>query len=52
MTDSETAYPLIIDGQVQQKTLNQIGKNEFWLSQQLNKYGFDDPKTNFLMHLF
>lgn len=44
MTDSETALPLIIDGDVQQKTLEQIGKNEFWLRQQLDKYGFDDPK--------
>ncbi len=44
ITDSETAYPLIIDGDVQQKSLNQIGKNEFWLRQQLEKYGFEDPK--------
>ena len=31
-------------GMVQQKSLNQIGKNELWLRQQLEKYGFEDPK--------
>lgn len=44
LTASETAYPLIIDGLVQQKSLEQIGQNEFWLRQQLKKHGFEDPK--------
>lgn len=44
MTDSETAYPLIIDGLIQSKSLEQIGQNEFWLRQQLRKYGIEDPK--------
>lgn len=44
VTDYETAYPLIIDGLVQQKSLQQMGQNEFWLREQLKKYGFDDPK--------
>lgn len=44
VTDIETAYPLIIEGEVQQKCLEQIGKNEFWLRQQLKEYGFEDPK--------
>lgn len=43
-SEKETAYPLIIDGLVQQKSLAQIGQNEFWLRQQLKKHGFDDPK--------
>lgn len=42
-TESETAYPLIIDGLIQQENLDQIGKNEFWLRQQLKKHGFEDP---------
>lgn len=42
LTDSETAYPLIIDGLVQQDSLNQIGQNEIWLRQQLKKHGVED----------
>ena len=43
-TDKETAYPLIIDGQVQKNSLNQIGQNEFWLRQQLKKHGYEDVR--------
>ena len=44
VTDKETAYPLIIDGEVQMSSLDQIGQNEFWLRKQLKKHGFEDPK--------
>ena len=44
LTNKETAFPLIIDGQIQQKSLEQIGQNDFWLRQQLKKHGYEDPK--------
>ena len=44
VTEKETAYPLIIEGEVQEKSLDQIGQNEFWLREQLKKHGYEDPK--------
>lgn len=44
LTNKEAAFPLIIDGQIQQKILDQIGQTEFWLRQQLKKHGYEDPK--------
>ncbi|WP_289325895.1 DUF421 domain-containing protein [Peribacillus sp. ACCC06369] len=35
----QTPYPLIIDGEIQEKNLDKIGKNHFWLRHQLKKMG-------------
>lgn len=35
----ETPYPLIIDGEIQERNLDRIGKNHFWLRHQLKKLG-------------
>ncbi|MGE7601073.1 DUF421 domain-containing protein [Peribacillus sp. NPDC097675] len=35
----ETPYPLIIDGQMQEKNLAYIGKDKYWLLHQLKKHG-------------
>lgn len=43
-SSKDTVFPLIIDGQVQKNSLNQIGQNEFWLRQQLKKHGYEDVR--------
>ncbi|MFJ7744192.1 DUF421 domain-containing protein [Peribacillus sp. NPDC097295] len=35
----ETPYPLVIDGQIQEKNLAYIGKDKYWLLHQLKKHG-------------
>jgi len=40
----ETAFPLIMDGEVQEDSLQHIGQNQFWLRQQLKKRGYEDIK--------
>ena len=40
----ETPYPLIIDGQIQENNLAYIGKDKYWLLQQLKRHG--DLKLN------
>ena len=35
----ETPYPLIIDGQIQENNLAYIGKDKYWLLQQLKRHG-------------
>ena len=42
MPSKETPHPLIIEGVVQENSLQQIGQNEFWLRQQLKKQGYED----------
>ncbi len=41
-TSKETAHPLIIEGAIQENSLQQIGQSEFWLRQQLKKKGYED----------
>ncbi|MFD2656830.1 MULTISPECIES: DUF421 domain-containing protein [Gracilibacillus] len=36
--------PLIVDGRIQEKALDQLGESESWLHQQLEKRGFNDVK--------
>ncbi|MEH6948070.1 DUF421 domain-containing protein [Bacillus sp. JJ634] len=40
----ETAFPLIMDGEVQEDSLKHIGQNQFWLRHQLKKRGYEDIK--------
>jgi uncharacterized membrane protein YcaP (DUF421 family) len=37
--------PLIIDGEIQEKNLEQLNKNIFWLRQQLREQGYKDIKN-------
>lgn len=43
-SEKETAYPLIVDGEIQRQSLQQIGQNEFWLRQQLYIHGYKELK--------
>ncbi|TFH63682.1 DUF421 domain-containing protein [Peribacillus frigoritolerans] len=36
---SQVPFPLIVDGEIQEKNLDKIGKNHFWLLNQLKEHG-------------
>lgn len=38
-SESQVPFPLIVDGEIQEKNLNKIGKNHFWLLNQLKEHG-------------
>lgn len=40
----ETAFPLIMDGEVQEESLKQMGQTKSWLLQQLAEQGYNDIK--------
>jgi len=40
--------PLIMDGKVQDKNLEEIGQTRFWLKKQLRERGIDDFKDVFI----
>lgn len=42
--DGEITIPLIIDGNIQEKNLNRIGKNLYWLKEELRKEGFQNTE--------
>ncbi|MGE7766771.1 DUF421 domain-containing protein [Peribacillus sp. NPDC096540] len=37
-------FPLIVDGEIQEENLNKIGKNHFWLLQQVKEHGVTKVK--------
>jgi uncharacterized membrane protein YcaP (DUF421 family) len=43
--------PVIIDGKVQEKELNQLGQNRFWLKRKIQEHGFKDFKEIFYASL-
>jgi len=43
-TNNHFPFPLIIDGKIQEENVERIGKNPFWLRQELRKLGFKDIK--------
>jgi uncharacterized membrane protein YcaP (DUF421 family) len=38
-SESQVPFPLIVDGEIQEKNLDKIGKNHFWLLNQLKEHG-------------
>lgn len=38
-SESQVPFPLIVDGEIQEENLDKIGKNHFWLLNQLKKHG-------------
>lgn len=45
------AYPLVVDGEIQQRHLQLVHKEEGWLLQQLKKQGIEDVSSIFLCTL-
>ncbi len=37
--ENQVPFPLIVDGEIQEKNLDKIGKNHFWLLNQLKEHG-------------
>lgn len=40
--------PIVLDGQVLPRNLQQVGRDEIWLRRELSKQGYKDPKEVFL----